>query len=979
MLTKERLGKEFAKDWKRHYQVKLFKQKGFMRKECQHCDKHFWTLDPERKACGSPPCENYGFIGKPITKVKWDYVQAWKAFEKFFKKNGHASVPRYPVIDRWRPDLYFTIASIQDFQRIDNSSVVMEYPADPLVVPQVCLRFNDIANVGVTGRHHTSFIMPGQHSFGKYWKDRTIELNFKFINKVMGVPEKEIIYIEDIWSMPDFSQFGPSLETFSKGLELVNSVFSQFTATSPGLGSRGSGYKELPQKVVDVGWGHERLVWFTNGTTTGYDAAFEPVIKWMMKKTEFKKNDIFNKYSVLAGSLTADEVKDMARMRQKVAGQLGINVKELNGLVEPMQALYAIADHVKTLLFAVADGGIPSNVGGGYNLRVLLRRSLAFIDEHNFDFDLEDIAKMHAKQLKPMFPELKDGLGPLSKVLDVERKRYRTTAQKASGLVQKELDKGTLDENTMIRLYTSNGIAPEEVQRIAGEKNIKIEMPEDFYTKITEQHMTDEKEKATSLKVDVSGLPATKRLYYEKPYQTEFKAKVVGTVKDWVVLDKTCFYPQGGGQPADTGTFKTSNNPRGKIINKPSDMNNKLLKVEDVQRIGNVVLHKVKRSKLRPGQVVEGEIGWDSRYALMKMHTATHVLAGVARKVIGSHVWQAGAQKGLESTRIDLTHYERFSQEQLDRIEKEVNKVIGKGLIVTTKFYPRSEAESKYGFVLYQGGASPGKEVRVVSVKGLDVEACGGTHLMNTREIGTFKIVRAERIQDGVNRIEFTTSISAEQFMDKEKATYKHAIEAMSSISETAKDIQMPKDISKEMSGAATIFSVEPKALPQTIEKFGSEIIENQLHINRLSEELGLSSATENPMPSQPASLTEACRIIFSFWKSQKKEIERITTQRAKQGSSELLSKAKHNKIFEIVPAQRKELIEMANDLLDKDPKLTVILANQAGDVVGMSKTEDMGKKISELCRLAGGSGGGKPGFAQGRAALSKLLKIMEE
>ena len=955
MLTKERLKQEFAKQWKRHYQIELFDQKGFVRKECPKCGTHFWTLDPDRKMCGSPPCENYGFIGKPITKVKWDYVTAWKEFEKFFKKNSHDSVPRYPVIDRWRPDLYFTIASIQDFQRIDSGSVVMEYPADPLVVPQVCLRFNDIENVGVTGRHHTSFIMPGQHSFGRYWKDRTIELNFKFIHDVMGVPEKEITYTEDMWSMPDFSQFGPSLETFSRGLEIVNSVFSQFTAT----GST-AGYKELPQKVVDVGWGHERLVWFSNGTATGYDAVFEPIIKWMQSRTGIKPTDTFNEYSVLAGSLTVDEVKDMAKMRAKIASTLGINVKNLNGVVEPMHALYAIADHAKTLLFAVTDGGIPSNVGGGYNLRVLLRRSLAFIKEQNFNFNLNDIAELHARQLRSMFPELKGGLDPMSKVVDVEEKRFNTTSKKAISIVQKELSKNVkaLDEKAMIRLYTSNGIAPEEIQRIAKQNGIDIAVPDDFYSKITEEHMTSHKEEEGKLKMDTSKLTDTRRLYYEKSYQKDFNAKVVKLAGDWVAFDQTCFYPEGGGQPADKGIIKADGQD---------------LAVEDVQKIGTVIMHKIPGSGLKNGQSIKGRIDWNHRYALMKMHTATHVLAGVARHVIGGHIWQAGAQKGKQSSRLDLTHYERFTQDELDKIEEEVNKVIVKGLDVSTKFYLRNEAEAKYGFVLYQGGASPGKEVRVVSVKGLDVEACGGTHLANTKEIGTFKIIRAERIQDGVNRIEYATSESAERFIGEEKKIFDDAVRQLSSISQNAKHISTPADISKEIGQAANVFSVEPRILPQTIKKFGIEIGINNKKIQSLSEQVGMDIPDESPIPAKPKNLIEASKSVFDFWKAQRKEAERMVNQKAKQQAIKLVAKASNNRIFEIVKADRNELIDMAGNLLKKDPKLTVILANQTGDVVGMSRTEDMGKSVREICKHAGGSGGGKPEFAQGKADPAKL------
>ncbi len=140
MLTKPAIKKEFAKDWKKH--------------------------DPDRVTCADSTCQSYDFINNTITKKKWDYIGMWKEFEKFFKKEGHASIPRYPVVDRWRPDLYFTIASIQDFQRIENGNMAFEYPANPLIVPQVCLRFPDIPNVGITGRHLTSFVMSGQHAFG---------------------------------------------------------------------------------------------------------------------------------------------------------------------------------------------------------------------------------------------------------------------------------------------------------------------------------------------------------------------------------------------------------------------------------------------------------------------------------------------------------------------------------------------------------------------------------------------------------------------------------------------------------------------------------------------------------------------------------------------------------------------------------------------------------------------------------------------
>jgi alanyl-tRNA synthetase len=351
----------------------------------------------------------------------------------------------------------------------------------------VCLRFPDIPNIGVTGRHHSSFIMAGQHAFGSYWKDRCLQLNFDFLTKAMGIPEKELVYTEDIWAMPDFSGFGPCVETFSKGLELVNSVFTEFT-------KKGSSYEELPLKVIDVGWGHERLVWFSNGTNTGYDAVFGPVLKWMRSKTSIKESELFNRYSVVAGSLNFDEIKDSRKVREEMAGKLGVSMRELNEAIEPMQALYAIADHVKTLLFAVTDGGIPSNVGGGYNLRVLLRRSLSFIKEFDFQFTLEDIAEQHVRHLKPLFPELKEGLSPLSRILAVEKSRYVKTLEKASQLIQKEAKRGSLSDDTLTRLYTSNGITPELIEKVAKSEGLQISIPEDFYSQLTSTHLTGKKE-----------------------------------------------------------------------------------------------------------------------------------------------------------------------------------------------------------------------------------------------------------------------------------------------------------------------------------------------------------------------------------------------------------------------------------------------------------------------------------------------------
>ncbi len=928
MFTKETLTREFEKDWKRQYRVELFKREGFLRKKCRSCGKFFWTLNPERRVCGDPPCENYGFIGNPITKKKLDYVQMWKAFEKFFVKNGHEAVKRYPVVDRWRPDLFFTIASIQDFQRIDNGKIVMEYPADPLVVPQMCLRFPDIANVGATGRHHTSFIMGGQHSFGKYWKDRCIDLNFGFLHKVLGIPKEKLTYIESVWSMPDFSQFGPSLETVSLGLELVNSVFSQFTR-------QGNGYAELPRRVIDVGWGHERLVWFSQGTHTGYDSVFGPVMKWVKDKAGFKKSRLFDRYSVLAGALDFDEVKNPGKARKEIADRLGVSLEEVNRAVEPMQTLYAITDHVKTLLFAAADGAIPSNVGGGYNLRVLLRRSFSFMEEFGFDFDLTGIAERHAKFLRPLFPELPESVGALSKIIEVERAKYKRSARRAEKVVRRVLEGGKPDERELTKMYVSDGISPELVRKIGEETGKEIKIPEGFYGKITGKHMTEKGKQGEG--IDVSGIKKTKMLFYDDPYKRKFQARATKKLGKWTVLDQTLFYPEGGGQPHDMGSLN------GKAV-------------KEVRKTEGVVLHKV-AGDIRPGQQVKGEINWERRYQLMKMHTATHLVSGAARKLLGKHVWQAGAQKGVERSRIDLTHYTRFTKKELESIERIANDMIRRKVDVHKKLMDRSGAESKYGFVLYQGGASPGKKVRVVKIpdgKGIfDVEACGGTHLDNTGEIGNIKIIKSESVQDGVNRIEFTAGEKVGELEEREREIYDAMIRKLSGLVEIAG----AGDHSKELHKCMDQLSVSMDQLEKTADKFMKEI--------------DLEGAGKKKVKT----LSGGCGVMFGTWKSQRKSREKHIEKGAEGKAESLLGKAKGNRIFETVDMDRKEMIKTADSLLSKNPGITIILVNRNGDVVGMSREINIVKEVKELCKEHGGSGGGRDHLAQGKLDFSSFRK----
>jgi len=390
-VDKDALRKQFTADWQRHYKLKALTERGFLRQTCSKCSRAFWAKD-KREMCGDPSCVGYQFIGSTPVKKKLGYIDTWKAIEKYFTKTDHGYVKPYPTVARWRDDLYFTIASINDFQPyVVNGE--LEPPSNPLIVPQPCIRFSDISNVGVSGRHYTNFVMIGQHAFNTkktgdfYWKEEAVLHDLNYL-KALGIPENEIVFQEDVWA--GGGNFGPCMEYFCRGLELGNCVFMQYEVTP-------SGPRELQTKVIDMGAGLSRLAWITSGEATSYEVVFGPVIEKMKKTTGISVDKrLFLKYAKISGSLNEDEVSDMEKEKERVAAMLGITKKELFQTLEPLQALYASADHLKTLLFTVTDGMLPSNAGGGYNLRMILRRVFGFEQRYGYSLDYEEIIKGHA-------------------------------------------------------------------------------------------------------------------------------------------------------------------------------------------------------------------------------------------------------------------------------------------------------------------------------------------------------------------------------------------------------------------------------------------------------------------------------------------------------------------------------------------------------------------------------------------------------
>ncbi len=771
-VSKKELREKFAKDWKTHYDLKFFKEKGFQRKQCKKCGRNFWTVNNERKTCADSTCVGYEFIGEKTRKL--EYVETWKEIEKYFSKHNHTSIKRYPTVSRWRDDLYFTNASIIDFQPYVVSGEI-EPPANPLIVPQTSIRFGDVNNVGITGAHYTCFVMFGQHAFNKknnlfYWKEEAVKDNYNYVLKVLGLKEKDLVFQEDVWM--GGGSFGPCIEYCSKGVELGNIVFMQYKDLGNGK------FRELNTKVIDMGAGLERLAWFTNGTPTSYEITFGKAIKDMKKSTGIKVDEkMFLDYSKLAGVLDS-ELKDYEKQKEAIVKKIGAE-KEFLSELEKLQALYAIADHLKNILYTTNDGMLPSNSGGGYNLRMILRRVFAFNNEFNFELDYGKIIENHARHLKELDEEIKDGVRTAIEIIEEEEKKYyasRINAEKKLALVidKKKKEKKEIKTNELLTLYESNGIPPETVKEIAGKKGVKAEIPGNFYQMLAKEDEI-EKENKRELKLDFN---KTFPLYYEDRYMQEFQAKVLGKIDSYLILDKTAFYPEGGGQTGDTGKINS-------------------IQVLDTIQQKKIILHEMKNiNKFKKGMTVIGKIDWNKRYSKMKHHTAAHVLNAAAREILGNHIWQSGSKKEENKAHLDLTHFKRITSEELKKIEFTANRIIQENIPVENFEMERDKAEQKFGFRLYQGGAVPGKILRILNIKGYDVEACGGTHIKNTGEIGLFKIIKREGIKDGIERITYTVGLSAVKLIQEKEKIIRDTAELLGS--PETKILETNKKIIKE-------------------------------------------------------------------------------------------------------------------------------------------------------------------------------------
>jgi alanyl-tRNA synthetase len=907
------------------YALPFFKQEGFVRKHCPKCGEYFWTQNAQQDTCGesgSDECGCYTFLGNPATNRKFSLSEMREAFLSFFEKNGHTRIKPYPVVARWRKDIYLTHASIIDFQPYVTEGIAPP-PANPLVISQPCIRLTDISNTGPTfGRHLTIFEMGGAHAFNYpdkeiYWKDDTVRFHHRFATEVLGIKSEEVIYKEGVWV--GGGNAGPDVECICRGLEVGTLVFMQYKVV-------GDDFVELPIRTVDTGYGIDRFTWISQGVPSLFQAIYGDLLDKVLSIAGTAKvdSDFLMRVAKYSGLVSVDKRANRMVARKRVSELTGIDLQTLERVLVPIENAWAVTDHTKTLSFMLSEGVVPSNIQEGYLARLLFRRVYRLMRSLNMEpAKLYDIIDMQADYWGKDFPRIKEMQNEVIEMLKIEEEKFVETLKRGEGMVKRIATdlrlKGTgkMPMDTLTELYDSHGLPPEIVKQAAEKEGVEVEVPENFYALIANRHMQaskpveeEETNSGEKLAKVAEGLPATEQLYYTDVYLKEFDAIVLKIISgNYVVLDKTCMYPEGGGQPTDQG-WLISDNAK--------------FEVADVQKIGKVIVHKLSTSAaLKEGSTVHGVIDWDRRYSLMKAHTVTHLINGAARRVLGEHVWQSGTQKSLETSRLDISHYRRLTQEEIHKIETLANQAIGANMKVETALLPRNEAESRYGFRLYQGGAVPGKDIRVVKTGDWDVEACAGTHLGTTSEVGFVKIVYTERVQDGVERLGYAVGLKALKAVQEQESLLWRASEVLTA----------PVD-----------------KIDKTAEKVVRELKETNAANRRLEKKLAaIESNVQGPALSSSISLPN--RTVT--------EIEGF-----KMYTIDYLNDNDVSRMIRTTTEITKN--QMGTIALSYSVTPTSGTIIMSGSMDTTKAGFDAGKVIREVGPIFGGSGGGRPDFAQG-------------
>jgi alanyl-tRNA synthetase len=706
-------------------------------------------------------------------------AQLRQAFLDFYASKQHQIIASSSLVPGNDATLLFTNAGMVPFKDVFLGDDIRSYTR--ATSAQRCVRaggkHNDLENVGYTARHHTFFEMMGNFSFGDYFKEEAINYSWEFLTTVLalpkekllvtvyesdveaydywltviGVPAEKIIRIGDksvdkpyesdnFWSMGDTGPCGPCSEIFydhgedifggppgsadedgDRFIEIWNLVFMQYNRQADGT------MDNLPKPSIDTGMGLERISAIMQGVHSNYEI------------------DIFQGL-----------IRDTATLL------------ECNNLAH--KSLRVIADHIRSCSFLITDGVMPSNEGRGYVLRRIIRRAIRHghkLEAKSFFF--HKIVASLAEQMGEAYPELVQQKAIIEKILLREEEQFGRTLDRGMALLEDTLSalKGdTITGDDVFKLYDTYGFPADLTADIARERNLNIDL-DGFNIAMAQQRVRAQK--ASQFGTDYNDtLKSEHRTEFKGYTRHEMSSTVVELFNNEasvaelsadetgiVVLDKTPFYAESGGQVGDSGILQFDGG---------------IFEVSDTFKLGHAFAHKgIARDTIGLNSRVNAQIDSERRAAIVKNHTATHILHASLRTVLGDHVTQKGSLCDAEKLRFDFSHFEGVTRDELNIVERMVNEQIRGNLARETNLMQIDQAKEKGAMALF--GEKYDDEVRVVTLGGFSTELCGGVHVDRTGDIGLFKIVSESGIAAGVRRIEAVTGEAALNYFAAQEQT----------------------------------------------------------------------------------------------------------------------------------------------------------------------------------------------------------------
>lgn len=691
-----------------------------------------------------------------------------KQFLDFFEMKEHRIVHSSPVVPFDDPTLLFTNAGMNQFKDVFLGIGAREYKraADTQKCIRVSGKHNDLEEVGHDTYHHTFFEMLGNWSFGDYYKEEAIVWAWQLLTEIWKLPKERLwatVYRTDeeafdiwknktdinpnhilrfdekdnFWEMGETGPCGPCSEIhFNRSSDLENAslvnagkpdcveiwnlVFIQYNRDQSGK------LNELPAKHVDTGMGFERICSILQSKNSNYDTdVFQPLI---------------NEIAKLSGIKYESEENQI-----------------------PMRV---IADHIRTLTFAIADGAAPGNDGRGYVLRRILRRASRYGRKLNlrepFLYKLVDAL---VKTMSDVFPEMRSNKNNIERIIKAEEESFNVTLDRGIQLFEeiiadeKVKKKNIIAGEDVFKLYDTYGFPPDLTNVMAAENGYSIDESgfEALMDKQKERARKSTKDKLTSMNIaeKISNITETIETKFEGYDLLETESKILKVETDFLILDRTPFYAESGGQIGDTGSliFGGEN-----------------ILITNTIKLNNIIIHEYDGStaKIIDGKVF-AKVDSIRRWEIMRNHSATHFLHSALRKILGAHVKQAGSYVGPDRLRFDFTHFQKVTAEELREIESLINHKLHENIeLQHHRGIPFDEAK-KMGALMFFGDKY-GDRVNVVQFSDFSLEFCGGTHVKNSSQIGLLKIVNESSIASGIRRIEAVTGLGVEKYISLQLA-----------------------------------------------------------------------------------------------------------------------------------------------------------------------------------------------------------------